>query len=502
VSERHISRPNLGAQPKPNPEQAEHPSPPGNAQPAQNNRHIQRTTIALLFLAGIVNFLDRSSLSVANGPIRADLHLSGTRIGALLSVFSLTYGFAQLPTGWLLDRFGTRLLLALGLGFWSAAQLATGLVRSFTTFIPMRVALGAGEAPFMAAGVKAIHGWFPPEDRGWPMGVLNASTVLGQALAPPLLTTLLLATSWRAMFAVIGGAGLILAAAWYPLYRDAPIPGPTQPRPHARAPESSTLSPAELPANPLTDSLTVDPSLKPSLRPRLAPSTPPGPHASTPAAPHLSPDSHAPATLSFATWLSLFRKRTMWGMILGFSGVNYTAWLYLSWLPGYLELARHVSLAHAGWLAAIPFLMGAAGMFASGLAADSLVRSGRNPLLSRKLLIVTGMIASAAATFLVARAPTTHSAVFLIGAALFCIHFAGTAAWGLVQFAAPPHLVATVSTLQNFGSFLCASAAPVATGFLLDRTHSFTLALTLCSTITLLGAAAYLTLVKAPIRAN
>jgi cyanate permease len=112
------------------------------------------------------------------------------------------------------------------------------------------------------------------------------------------------------------------------------------------------------------------------------------------------------------------------------------------------------------------------------------------------------MTASAVCTFLVAHAATTNAAVLLMGMALFCIHFAGTAAWGLVQFAAPPNMVATVGTIQNFGSFMCASAAPILTGFLLDRTHSFTLALGLCSAVTMAGAAAYQTLVRDPIRAE
>jgi sugar phosphate permease len=382
-----------------------------------------------------VNYLDRSSLSIANGPIRAELHLSGTRMGALLSIFSFSYGLAQLPAGWLLDRFGTQLLLALGLGFWSAAQVATGFVRSFAGFVPMRVALGAGEAPFMPAGVKAIHGWFAEEERGWPMGLLNVSSVLGQAAAPPLLTALLVYAGWRAMFVAIGAAGLVLALAWYPLYRDAPV--------------------APLPAK--TGASTATP------------------------------------------WASLFRDRTMWGMILGFSGINYTAWLYLAWLPGYLQIARHLTLARTGSVAAIPFLFGACGMLASGLVADRLVRRGSAPIPSRKALIVGGMVASAACTFLVAHAASTRAAVLLMGLALFSIHFAGTAAWGLVQFAAPARLVATVGTIQNFGSFMCASAAPLVTGWLLDRTHSFSIALGVCSGVTLGGALAYLVLVQRPI---
>ena len=392
--------------------------------------------MALLFSAGVINFLDRGSLSIANGPIRAELHLSGTQIGALLSLFSFTYGLAQLPIGALLDRFGARLLLGLGLLAWSAAQAATALVGSYRQFLPLRVLLGLGEAPFFAAGVQSIEGWFPAEERGWPTGLLNASTMLGQAVAPLILTVIMVHAGWRAMFAVIGGLGILLALLWFPLFRDAP----------------SATKEGE------------------AARSRLA-----------------------------GSWSGLFRSPTMWGMLLGFSGINYTGWLYLAWLPGYLELAHHVSIARTGSLAVLPFLAGAAGMFGSGVLADALVKGGFHPLRCRKLLIVTGMVLSAGFTFIVAGAESTRAAVLLIGAALFCVHIAGTAAWGVVQFAAPTGRVAAVASIQNFGSFMVASVAPLLTGWLLDRTHSFHLALVSCAAVTLLGALAYAVLVRGSI---
>ena len=394
---------------------------------------MQRAVVGLLFAAGIVNFLDRGSLAVANNPVRAELHLSGAGIGALLSLFSLAYGFAQLPVGALLDRLGARAMLGWGLLGWSAVQAATALVRSFAQFVPLRLLLGVGESPFFPAGVQSIHGWFAPEERGRPVGLMNASTMLGQAVAPPVLTVLMLAAGWRAMFVVIGGLGVVVALLWFRLYRDPESPPP------------------------------------------------------------------AAVTVSPGGFLPLLRSPVMWGMVLGFSGINYTSWLYLAWLPGYLELARHVSLARTGWLAALPFLMAACGMFASGLVADGLVRRGFNPLHCRRALIVAGMALSAGFTFTVPGAVSTRSAVLLIGAALFCVHFAGTAAWGMVQCAAPAGRVAGVAALQNFGSFMVASVAPLLTGWLLDRTHSFRLSLLLCSGITLAGAAAYLLLVRRPI---
>jgi MFS transporter, ACS family, L-galactonate transporter len=108
--------------------------------------------------------------------------------------------------------------------------------------------------------------------------------------------------------------------------------------------------------------------------------------------------------------------------------------------------------------------------------------------------IVGGMAVSALSTFLVARSHTTVEAVAGISTAMFCIHFAGTSGWGYVQTISPLRYVASLSALQNCAGLLIASAAPVLTGWLLDRTHSFTLALGVCSAVTLLGALSYATL--------
>ena len=121
------------------------------------------------------------------------------------------------------------------------------------------------------------------------------------------------------------------------------------------------------------------------------------------------------------------------------------------------------------------------------------------PLKSRKISIVIGMVASAIFTFIVPQATSSISAVLFIGMALFCIHFAGTSAWGLIHVSVASRMTASVGSIQNFASFICASFAPIVTGFILDKTNSFNLALIICSCVTLLGALSYVYLVKNPI---
>ncbi|HEY8998618.1 MAG TPA: MFS transporter, partial [Edaphobacter sp.] len=177
-------------------------------------RYHQATTLSLLFLAGIVNFLDRSSLSIANTTVRAEMHLSATQMGWLLSAFSFAYGFAQLPLIGLLDRAGTRYVLGVGLTVWSAAQMLTGFVRSLGVFLVLRVLLGIGEAPFYPSGIRSTREWFPESTRGRATAVMSSSQTIGLSFAPPVLTAIMLSVGWRKMFVVLGAAGLVVAGLW------------------------------------------------------------------------------------------------------------------------------------------------------------------------------------------------------------------------------------------------------------------------------------------------
>ena len=406
---------------------------------------IQSIAVTILSIAGVINYVDRGSLAIANTTIRADLGISATRMGVLLSMFSLAYAVSQLPAGFLLDRFGERVILGMGLFFWSATQTATGLVRSFASFIVARIGLAVGESPFVVSAVKTVHDWFHVRDRATPMGIVNSATTMGQAIAPPILTVTMLAFGWRRMFVLIGLPGMLLSIAWFVLYRD-------------------------------RKDLAVSEDEKAYLE--------------------TSEPGSKPSAIAFSDWIRLFRLRTVWGLMLGFGGINYTVWLYMSWMPNYLEAEHHISVAATGLIAMIPFTCGAVGMLLSGVIADLLVRSGVPPIRSHRTLLLTGMTCSALCTLAVPYIPGAVGAAFGIGMALFFTYLAGNSGWGLVQSIASSGIVASVGSIQNFGSFICASFAPIITGWLLDRTHSFHLTLMICSMVSILGALSYLLLVK------
>ena len=387
-------------------------------------RRRQWVLVALIVAAGCVNYIDRSTLSIANHDIAHELHLSPGQMGGLLSAFAWAYAICQLPVGALTDRFGPRWMLAGGMAFWSLAQMVSGFVLDFGQFIGVRAALGVGESPMFTAGARATVNWFPLKARGLPLGLFNAASALGPALAPPMLTALMLAFGWRPMFVLMGVAGLAVAAVWTLLYRD---------------PEKAGVKREELDAIRRGEVARTGPA-----RPEV--------------------------------WAALLRTPSTWAMIGGLFGIVYVTWLYVSWLPGYLESARHVGVKATGWLAAIPQAAGFAGACLGGLLSDGLTRLKLDPVLSRKVPTVAGLIAAGVLTGLAPLAVSLGLGLTLMSAALFCAYGAGSCSWALGATLAPPDLVATLESIQNVGGSLGGALAPLVTGLIVQSSGKFTLA--------------------------
>jgi sugar phosphate permease len=423
---------------------------PKRPQATRRIKRMQWIAVAFLLLAGIVNYLDRSTLSIANHSVAQELGLSASDMGLLLSSFSLAYAFSQLPVGMLLDRFGARLMLGLGMFVWSLAQLGGGLVSSLRQFIFARVLLGLGEAPQFPAGAKVISEWFAKHERGGPTGLFVASSTVAPMIAPPLLTALMLGFGWRSMFVIMGVLGIAVAIGWYAVYRNRNDIALTQA-------ETAYLAGGDA-------------------------------------------DEMQQRGMSIAEWRSLFGHRTTWGMIFGFMGVIYMVWLYLTWLPAYLEHERHLSIAKAGWVVSIPYLFGTFGMVSTGYIADWLMRRGMKPITSRKWPICVGLLGAAAFTVPAAYTPSTAWAVTYISAAMFFVNLASGGAWALASVAAPRRLVGSLGSMQNFGGYFGGSFAPLVTGIVVDRTHSFVNALLISAVVAVIAAFFYMLVVREPIK--
>ncbi len=175
--------------------------------------------IGLAFLATVINYLDRQTLSVVAPVLREEFRMSNEAYGFVLSAFMLAYTVSNGISGPLLDRFGTRLGYAACMAWWSTASILHALVVGPWSLTGCRFLLGIGEAGNWPAGVKVVTEWFPARERAFASGIFNSGAAIGAILAPPLVTWLVLKYSWQTAFFVIGLTGYIWLAVWWFVYR-------------------------------------------------------------------------------------------------------------------------------------------------------------------------------------------------------------------------------------------------------------------------------------------
>jgi MFS family permease len=199
--------------------------------------------------------------------------------------------------------------------------------------------------------------------------------------------------------------------------------------------------------------------------------------------------------VSFGGWRRLFSYRMTWGIILGNFGLMYLQWMYLAWLPGYLEIERHISISTTGVLASIPFLFGVFGSVCGGLVGKALMDRGVSPIMSCKIPIVVGLIVAALATAAVTMAPNDTLAIAAISFALFFVCAASGMAWALTGIAAPKGYTSSLASIQNFSGYCGGALAPTITGFVVQSTGIFGPALWTAAAMAFVSALAYLAII-------
>ena len=404
--------------------------------PVKNVR-IRWYLIALLVIGGIINYMDRNNLSIANTTIAKEFGLNALQMGLLLSAFSWPYAIANLPAGYLVDRFGPKKMFAWAAGLWSVVSMLSSLANSFGFLYAARVALGVAESPFFTSGLKVADKWFNKTERALPVSIVNTGSQIANAIAPPLLTFLMLTMSWRGMFLVIGALGIVIALVWLRVYRDPTLK------------EQFIIKGEEF---------------EEQLRPKEKP----------------------------AGWGELLTKKNTWFMVIGAFGIFYTVWVYLTWLPSYLQTARGFSLSQIGWLAGLPFLCGILGVLAGGVFSGKAIARGVPVVRARKIPIVGGALLAAAAVLPVAYVENTALAIVLLSLGYFAAQVPIGVLWTLASDIAEPNQVASLGAIQNFGGFLGAAVAPIVTGLILDSTGgNYTLVFLIGGLLLIVGAVSY-----------
>ncbi|WEG11114.1 MFS transporter [Pullulanibacillus sp. KACC 23026] len=412
-------------------------------------KNIRWTIVAVLTLLSIVNYLDRGNLSVAAPLIMKDLHISTAKMGFILSSFVWPYAVMNLPSGWAVDRFGTKILMTISVAIWSIVSVLTGFARAITAFILFRVVLGVGESVMFPAAIKATNAWFPKNEKGTATSIFICGTQIGLAISPLLCTALMLAFGWVPMFFIIGSIGFLALIGWVILYND--------PEKHKWV---SEVELAYIKKDSDEDKAEKETAKKTSV--------------------------------TWAQWFKLFGHYPIWAMMIGNFALQYLFWFYITWLPTYLVKAQGLSISKTGIYASLPFIAGALGVLLGGKISDLIIKGGRSRLDGRRLTIALGAFLTAIALLITAFAHSPGLAVTLLTIGMFTYSLCSAPIWALAtDVVETPKFIASIGSIQNFGGFLGGAFAPIITGFLISSQGGFTLALIVTGILALISAVMY-----------
>jgi MFS transporter, ACS family, aldohexuronate transporter len=324
--------------------------------------------IGLVFLATVINYIDRQTVSVLKTSISQDLGLSNADYAAVQNSFLLFYGISQMVSGRLYDIIGTRLGFVFSIVVWSLAALAHATARTATAFGVFRAALGFGEAGNWPGAAKVVGEWFPVRERALGMGIFNTGAAVGGALSPPIIAWLATVYGWRMTFVLTGVLGFIWLALWLVLFQT-----PARHRWITEGERAHILDGA----------------------------------ATTAAGPASRPG-----------WIELLRYRQTWAIVLGRFITDPIWWLYIFWLPSYLQEARGFSLQQVGQSAWLPFLAAGIGALSGGYASGALISRGWSVDRARKIVMAAGALLTSAG-ILAMRAPDPYVALAWMSVVLF-----------------------------------------------------------------------------------
>ncbi len=330
--------------------------------------------VGLIFLATLINYIDRLTISVLAPVITRDLGLTNTEFGGILTWFLLAYTISQGLSGKLYDRIGTKRGFVCSIVLWSIAAMAHAFARGLGSLSVFRFVLGLGEAGNWPGAAKTVAEWFPVRERAFGMAIFNSGAAIGSIVAPPLIVWLSLTYGWQTTFLVTGSLGFAWLVLWLLFYE-------TPDRHRWLGDRERRFIHEGQQAEGAADAFAKEQS----------------------------------ATLG---WRELLRYRQVWAIVLARFLTDPVWWLYISWLPKYLADARGFSLVKIGLFAWVPYVAADAGSLSGGWLSGFLISRGWSVDRARKLVIAIAAMLMPAG-ILAAFAHDAMVALALIGVVLF-----------------------------------------------------------------------------------
>ncbi|MEO5889063.1 MAG: MFS transporter [Ferruginibacter sp.] len=419
---------------------------------ADQPTRVRFTILAAVFVNVVINYMDRSNMSVAASFISDEFQLSSVQLGLIFSAFSWTYAALQIPGGIMADRFGPRILYTFTLITWSVVTVLQGFAKGFGALFGLRMAIGIFEAPSYPINNRIVTTWFPENERASAIAMYTSGQYLGLAFLAPVLTALEDYAGWKGLFIITGLIGIVWGITWYFIYRD-----PS---------ELGRANRAEL------DLIVKGGGLINKKNPEEK--------------------TVAANKFQWSDLKEVFIHRKLWGIYIGQFAIGGTLWFFITWFPIYLVKYRGLNFLKSGFLTAAPFLAAFAGILLSGFLSDYMVRKKVSLDIARKIPVITGLLLSMS----IVGANYVESPALII--LFMCLSFFGNGlasiTWVFVSTLAPKHLVGLTGGVFNCIGNLSGIVVPIAIGFLARGGH-FAPALIFVACMGMAGALSYIFLV-------
>ncbi|RQU32775.1 MFS transporter [Burkholderia cenocepacia] len=400
----------------------------------------------LVLLLCFTAYLDRIALSVTASPLMESLSITPVQLGMATSLFSIGYFTFQMPAAALLQRFGSRSVLAVSLALWSVFTAATGLVGGLASFAFVRGLFGVAESPVFTGGNQFFSNWFKRAERGRANSLMNAGAFAANIFGPPLVVGIVSGFGWRSVYFVFSVIGVVLAAVWYVTVR-------TRPSEHPRISREEL---AEICADAAADS---------SAEGRMT-----------------------------SSWRALMSQRSFWALALGYFATLWCVQFFIYWLPYYLQVTRNVSFRSLGIYASLPWFSIVAAVLAAGVASDFLLARGCSRFVARNVLCSSGLAVGALSLVASTTASTVISNILWISLALGMAGVAQTLSWTIVSDIGG-RANSILGSWMNMWGFIAASIVPTVAP-VVGKLYGWNAVIFLNAFVTILGVAAYLLVVS------
>ncbi|MEB7065161.1 MFS transporter [Mammaliicoccus sciuri] len=396
--------------------------------------------LIFLFLAGVINYLDRSALSVAAPFIQEDLKLTPGQMGIIFSSFSIGYAIFNFVGGVASDKFGAKITLFVAMIVWSLFSGAIVLVVGFVSLFIVRILFGMGEGPLSATINKMVNNWYPPSKRATAVGLANSGTPLGGAISGPIVGYIALHLGWRVSFIAIMVIGLIWAISWWFFAKEKPD---------------------------YIEETKIDEKAD------IAPVT----------------------TFKLGYYL---KNPTVLFTAFAFFAYNYILFFFLTWFPSYLVDARNLSIENMSLITVIPWVLGFLGLAMSGIVSDFVYKHTvqKGVLFSRKVVLVICLFLSAVCIGISGIVTTTAGAVTLVALSVLFLYLTGAIYWAIVQDVVDSNNVGSVGGFMHLLANTAGIVGPTITGYIIQTTGTYTAAFLLAGGLAVIASIAVIFFVK------